>query len=477
MKFEDTMGGFQFKIGNRFRIKAQNLADNSVKTFIYENGLSTLTDEETGEPVQIPDRLKTPVPPERARFQQWSPENVAHRFSPEDPLRKSSDVRILKVSMGLSCNYSCEYCSQRFVPHADETSAKDVPKFLEMIDKHLTSKPQKVEFWGGEPFVYWKTMRPLAEALRVKFPNAQFSVITNGSLLDFEKNDWLVRMGFAVAISHDGPGQSVRGPDPLDDPKVKAAILDLYRRLRPRNMISFNAMLNRENLSRAAIQQFFVNLTGDPMVPIGEGAVVSPYDEGGLGQSLDAEKGVEFRRIAFNEARNGEDMNFGIIRGRFSDWMNAFSTNRPRDSLGSSCGMERPDTIAVDLKGNALTCQNVSRDSLAPNTESHHAGHISAFEEIEVKTMTHWSHRKGCLNCPVLQACHGTCSFLEGELRWKGCDNSYNDHISYFALAFEAITGFVPTYIEPLDGELPEYRRNLWEVVEKPKRIIQIKAA
>jgi uncharacterized protein len=43
----------------------------------------------------------------------------------------------------------------------------------------------------------------------------KLSVITNGSILSDEIIDWLMMLDFAVAISHDGPGQSVRGPDPV----------------------------------------------------------------------------------------------------------------------------------------------------------------------------------------------------------------------------------------------------------------------
>jgi uncharacterized protein len=141
--------------------------------------------------------------------------------------------------------------------------------------------------------------------------------------------------------------------------------------------------------------------------------------------------------------------------------------------------MEHPDTIAVDLKGNVLTCQNVSSESVGPNGQSHLGGHITDLDSVEIKTMTHWSQRKMCRGCPVLQSCSGTCSFLEGPLRWQGCDNSYDDNIAHFAIAFELMTGYVPIYIEPLDGELPEYRRELWEVVqsEKPKKMIPIKSA
>ena len=49
----------------------------------------------------------------------------------------------------------------------------------------------KIEFWGGEPFVYWKLLKPLGEAVKARYPNAQLSIVTNGSLFDDEKLAWV----------------------------------------------------------------------------------------------------------------------------------------------------------------------------------------------------------------------------------------------------------------------------------------------
>lgn len=231
-----------------FLIKAWN-AEKGVSGFFYNNETSTLTHED-GTHVDL-SHLGVEAAP------------LVKKTAATVPVGKTSDIRRLKIQMGLSCNYSCEYCSQRFVPHADETSKKDVGSFLaklpQWFDGGEDGKGQgvRIEFWGGEPFVYWKTFKPLAEGVRARYPNADFLVITNGSLLDLEKNEWLDRLGFAVAISHDGPGQHVRGPDPLADPKRREAILDLFRRLHPRKKISFNSMLNRHNMSRLAFYEFF----------------------------------------------------------------------------------------------------------------------------------------------------------------------------------------------------------------------------
>lgn len=401
----------------------------------------------------------------------------APAVSRQTPLAKSSP-RVLKISLGLSCNYECEYCSQRFVPRADETNPGDVQDFIDGLDAWMTNPPEKIEFWGGEPLVYIKTMRPLAEAIKAKYPNADLSVITNGSLLSAETNEWLEQMGFGVGISHDGPGQHVRGPDPLQDPDKRAAIMDLYTRLAPKGRISFNAMVNRSNASRAAIQRFFVELTGDTKVQVGEGSFVDAYDDGGLAQSLQPHELHGFRNLAFHEIRTGQASNVQAVRNKTASFINSIRTGRPASSVGQKCGMDKSDSMAVDLRGNVLTCQNVSAASTAPNGESHMIGHVSDLAAVKLNTATHWSNRSDCPSCPMLQICQGSCMFLEGPLWDRSCDNAYSDAVPIFAAGIEFLTGMVPIFI---DGDFREDRKDIFGIVNgipetKPKRVIPINA-
>jgi uncharacterized protein len=434
----------------KFIVTAFNPANGQRARLHYDNATSELTSE-SGElivqAVEVAARANVPA------------------ASKQSPLGKTSP-RVLKISLGLSCNYACEYCSQRFVPRADETNPGDVQAFIDGLDAWVTSPPEKVEFWGGEPLVYIKTMRPLAEAIRAKFPNAELSVITNGSLLNDDINDWLDRMGFSVGISHDGPGQHVRGPDPLKDPEQRAAIMALYARLAPQRRISFNAMVNRENASRAAIQRFFVELTGDPSVPIGEGSFVDAYDEGGIAHSLRADELHAYRNLAFHEIRTGQAANVQAVSSKTASFVNSIRSRRPASSLGQKCGMDKTDSIAVDLHGNVLTCQNVSAASTAPNRQPHRIGHVSDLGAVKLDTATHWSKREDCPSCPMLQICQGSCMFLEGPLWDRSCDNAFSDAVPIFAAGIEFLTGLVPFHIE---GDLRDDRKDIFGFTEQVK--------
>ncbi|MGH9629728.1 MAG: 4Fe-4S cluster-binding domain-containing protein, partial [Bryobacteraceae bacterium] len=97
------------------------------------------------------------------------------------PIRKHNAPRVLKIQLGLSCNFSCSYCLQKYVPRVDASSVRLVAGFIEKVKTYLCGQPQNIQLWGGEPLVYIKALRPLVSELKQLFPAAKFSMVTNGS--------------------------------------------------------------------------------------------------------------------------------------------------------------------------------------------------------------------------------------------------------------------------------------------------------
>lgn len=457
-----------------FEIHAER-SINDTQTLYYDNITNTLTNAK-GEVYEYP---------EDQRIKPLSP--LTKPFSKTDPLKKSKEISILKIQLGLSCNYSCDYCSQKFVERPPETSKKDIDAFLEKLEVLEFSEKRglKIEFWGGEPFVYWKTMKPLAEALAAKFKSwkqkPQMSVITNGSLLTREICSWLYYMGFSVAISHDGPGQSVRGPDPFEDPAKKEIVLEFYNIMKQQNRISFNSMLNNKNISRLAIYEWFAEFTGDPDVRIGEGSIVDAYDEDGLNSSLTSlEEHFKYRQTAFNDMFSTDGgINFDTVANKVDNFTRNLLSHIGSEYVGQKCGMDDENVIAIDLTGNVVTCQNVSVMETSKNGEPHLGGNLTDYDNVELRSVTHWMNRANCASCPVLHICKGSCMYLDGKYWEATCDNAYSDNIPLFALSIEKITrGYIPVTIK---GEgLPLEREDIWGTIYEHKekatrKIIPIK--
>ena len=201
---------------------------------------------------------------------------VVSRASKSAPLGKSQRPRTLKIQMGLSCNYACSYCNQAFqINDATVSTQGDVERFLAQLETWIKAAPERIELWGGEPFVYWAKLKRLVPALAARFPEARFSIITNGSLLNREKLDFIARYDIGIGLSHDGPGQNLRGPDPLDDPERRRWIEALLAE-RP-GKVSINTVLTRENHSIEAIATWFRDRLGKD-VPLALEGVVNTYD-------------------------------------------------------------------------------------------------------------------------------------------------------------------------------------------------------
>ncbi len=372
----------------------------------------------------------------------WQP---AYPVSPATPAGKQRRVRVLKIQLGLKCNYSCQYCSQAHQPHDSQGDLADVDRFLATLPDWLEGEPQRIEFWGGEPFAYWKTLRPLAEALRDRYPHASFGLVSNGSLLDEDKIDWLDRLGFGIGISHDGPAMKYRGPDPLADPQKCRMLRLLFDRLAPQHSMSFNVVLHRRNMSLTAARRHIAAALELPEaeLPMVTEEVMLPYDEGGRRLSLRTEaEGRSFMAGIFWEAVRGESMAVSTIRDKIGGFFRQIAEGRPAAALGQKCGMDDPAKLAVDLKGNALTCQNMSADT------KHRIGHVEAMQDIRLDTAYHWSARAECGSCPVLPLCQGACLFLEDDLWRQACDNSYWHNLGVFAAALYWLTRLVLVEIE-----------------------------
>jgi uncharacterized protein len=376
----------------------------------------------------------------------------------------------IKIQLGLKCNYSCEYCSQRFIPRnpdddykhedEDEKTAEEISIFIKRFDKVTIGESIHFEMWGGEPFLYFPKMKLITKQLHEKYPNATFSVITNGSLLNQEIIDFIQKYKFGVAISHDGVGQKTRGPDPLEDTEKKKWLFKLRNLLVPEKRFSVSSMIHKDNDSRAEVQRWIRNNFG--MVSISEGGTVDAYDEGGASMSWKTnEEHIAYRRKAFREIMNKSVDQFVIKDTKIKDFISSLKQQRPSSSLLQKCGMDIPDIMAVDLNGNVTTCQNVTVSSENPAGISHHIGHMDDTENVNIKTGTHWSDREECPKCPVLHLCQGSCLFLSsGSEEWKlSCENAYSDNVVWLVAALYELTGFI---LYKIEGPHPVYRQDIF---------------
>lgn len=356
--------------------------------------------------------------------------NKVWRIFNGEPDNYKKGIRTLKILLGMQCNFSCRYCNQ-----ADKRSAvlpwADIPSFLDMIaakDWNLT----RIEFWGGEPFLHWPALVELVAGMWKLFPEAEMSVVTNGSLLDQKRIDFLRQYNVQLVISHDGPGQYLRTGDPLYNQELLTRVRELAQEPGYKDRSLFNAVLTPINYDPVKVIEHFSHRVHPDVIVSFEGAV----------SILDCTK--DDKDLAFDENTGNtmaEAIAGGIITGKLQNtsfmshlkwFMESLQNHQPAGAIKGKCGMNKADTVALDLAGNILLCQNTTEK----------IGHINNLSRIDVSKMTPWLQREGCAKCVVQQLCKGGCMTAENGPAWKQtCTNNFYYHLGIFSAAFYLITG------------------------------------
>jgi len=372
----------------------------------------------------------------------------SHEIDPIHPLfnpgKKTREVGRLKIQLGLKCNYKCEYCSQSsFVSEAVKSNNEDLENFIDKLDTWFPDETcHSVEFWGGEPLLYWNQIKILTPLLVEKWGELDFTIVTNGSLLTQEKVDFFEKYKFSIAMSHDGPGYHLRGPDPLDNPKKYALVKQLIQKSKEEKLgFSFSIVWTKENSDYEKTVEWFKNRMEDPNVPLNAEGVVEAYD---IKTALNEKTGMfnydylqKFEDGVYEGCTEGSKPLLKIISSvdKINEFFATLLYKKTWKTVGQKCGMDRDDELAVDLKGNVLTCQNVGLE------RDHLVGHLDNLEEARIKSSQHWTWRSECSHCPVIQLCQGSCMFLKGQEFAQTCWNEYAYNMGHFKAAIKMLTG------------------------------------
>lgn len=128
-----------------------------------------------------------------------------------DPLLENGKCEQLILNLTENCNLRCSYCiysggyaSQR--SHSNKTMSKDIALMSVDYFFQRCAKEVYVGFYGGEPLLEFEKLKKIVAYCRAKpASRINYSLTTNGVLLDEEKIRFFIRNGFSVTVSLDGP--------------------------------------------------------------------------------------------------------------------------------------------------------------------------------------------------------------------------------------------------------------------------------
>ncbi len=135
-----------------------------------------------------------------------------HQDPETSDAKENHFINSLSINVAQVCNLKCSYCAAG----GDGTYGSQIPNLeLKRIEKQLSwianqlpeNESLSIHFLGGEPMLYPKTIQFIADYVKTSFPKIsfQFSITTNGTLINRKSAALLASLNCAVTVSLDGP--------------------------------------------------------------------------------------------------------------------------------------------------------------------------------------------------------------------------------------------------------------------------------
>lgn len=364
---------------------------------------------------------------------------------------KQSLVSRLKIQLGTACNYHCKYCMQAsYRTKAKYPSKEKLCAFIEKLERNHIAFTENggIEYWGGEPLVYWKALKELIVLLRQKYgEKVAHSMVTNGSLLTKEIVDFLIANRVQVVISHDAQGFSLRSDkDPLFDSEMKAVWLYLLHESRKAGVeMAFNVVLTPKNCDIEEIRSFFDrNFATDVRINF-EGIVTAESD---TENTVFSEADVRTLDNSIFKAIVSDFKKWPTLQDDVFGWISRLTHRVNASTIHGKCESPSRSVLVIDLDGRIVSCQN-------REASQYSIGSIDNLDGVSNGFFTHWSFRPSCKDCFVLNGCKGSCPHADEKEHARTCSNEMIFHRAIFSAVWYLLTGRIIRGINYNPAQLP----------------------
>lgn len=334
-------------------------------------------------------------------------------------LKFDYDVSTVFIMLGNKCNMNCKYCLQNYSYEKPLPAQKINPDIINFI-KNISNSQTKyldVRFYGGEPLVYWETVKNMINQL--KDENIIFSMISNGKLIDEEKAIFLNNNNVCVSISYDGRNVlKTRRYDVIKENEKPLLILNsmgINSVLTPYCMpYTYVTSLIDINKKYYDIHKHGIGITQELIFDIaGVFTDLIDFDYDLLKKECEllsnsAEKIV--KKIANNEQTN---INEQLILRYITSLLSPFLS----DGIvygKASCG-NATSVINIDTEGNIYRCHNdnVKLSTIYDSLENYKK--VFSVNDNIIRNFLN----NDCSDCDVVDYCQGGCPLIEKTSRDK----------------------------------------------------------
>jgi radical SAM protein with 4Fe4S-binding SPASM domain len=375
-------------------------------------------------------------------------EFAAANYSTRKKNRAPTAIRLL---MGHACNFSCTYCMQKDIGNPDELPKnKGLQSLFDSVSSNLDlSNLQRLELWGGEPFLYWNDMVEIMSFFDSK--KMTFGITTNGSALSLKHAEFFSQLNahVIVTISHDAEKQqALRGEDPLSRSRVIQTLKQFDRvdnvtygflcSITNTNFDLFEINdffrgkiiehgLNTNSLSFSLGRTYNENEGYNPSSALGCNIIEDIPQESSFTHVISGDNLEKFRTILSefleqhyvqltNSIVDGQPTIFGksasetplLLCDIYESILPYSVVEYARKIIGgeqilesSNCGADMADVLSIDIDGSIRTCPHAGKD--------HIMGNITSIASSRIIPITLGRKTTHCTDCVVNKLCRSSC--------------------------------------------------------------------
>lgn len=347
---------------------------------------------------------------------------------------------VIRVYTGKGCNIRCEYCLQQDYrkPVKNKMSITELVKqIMRVVDDNPV---ERIHLWGGEPLLYFNECKEYVNEFN-KYKSMKFMTSTNGILLkDLNIQKWLFENIHRLQISWDGPGQYLRGEDPLKDKSILSFIDKMLSK--DNHSIIFSPVMTKANRCLVTYSNLIKQIIGRDDFIMGPARLLLPLDDKMTEHAI-----TEFSELddyAFNLRNN-------IILGNLPQWnFLQYYVGDIYGSIGSEigpgyCPSQHDYFMMIDQNGELLTCANIDSDATDEYGTPASMGNITQLEKgarpvMKFKQLDE-RYEERCSKCIIYSVCQGGCPRVPKHLVESYCNSKLAELLPVYIATLHAMTG------------------------------------
>lgn len=341
--------------------------------------------------------------------------------------KEHTNINLVYIIPSSSCNLKCNYC---YIYNKSNISTNTINMTRTVIDEFLEKyvcylNKNKVDeasviFYGGEPLCNWDIVEYCIEKGMSMYP-FNFSIITNATLFDDVKIDFLKRYDVGIGISIDG----------IKD------ITDKHRRFKNSNESVFDKVIHIIDVLLKSNIKLALSVTITDEFLDHQEAILKFFEEIGI------------KDINYNLLHSHKDIeNFESYYDKATDFLiNSFERLSSKDIIDdritrkidsfikghfyyADCGAAYANQIVVKPNGGIGVCQGEfnTNDVILGNILSDDLEKIASNSE-----RISWKNKlpifnSHCISCEAISLCGGGCLVQAKEIGHNNIDSAFCVH-------------------------------------------------